>query len=155
MGETIMVVLHIYGALAIILLFCDHPDTGYKSSKMKIGVAEPILTQKREKKPLGQRYQYSTRWGNNIMVVLPVCGDLAIFLLFFNHQDTESESWEIEIGVSGPILTQKKSNNVSMGQKHPYYTRWVKNVVIIHLYGDIATFYYFVTTKTLNLNHEK
>ena len=44
----------------------------------------------------------------NIAVVLHIDGDLAIFLLFCYHQDTESESQEMEIGVSGPIISQKK-----------------------------------------------
>ena len=30
-----------------------------------------------------------------------------MFLIFFDHQDTESESPEIEIGVARPIFIQK------------------------------------------------
>ena len=41
-----MVVLHIYGALAMFQLFCDHQDTAFESGEMEIGVAGPILTQK-------------------------------------------------------------------------------------------------------------
>ena len=41
----------------------------------------------------------------------------------------------MEIGVYGPILTQKNIKG-SMGQLYPYSTKWVKNiVVIIHIYG--------------------
>ena len=44
----------------------------------------------------------------------------------------------MEIGVYGPILTQKNIKG-SMGQLYPYSTKWVKNiVVIIHIYGATA-----------------
>ena len=43
------------------------------------------------------------------MVTLHIYGALVIFLLVYDHQDTESESWKMEIGVAGPILTQKKT----------------------------------------------
>ena len=36
-------------------------------------------------------------------------GALAIFLLLCDHQETESESQDIEICVAEPILTQKKT----------------------------------------------
>ena len=42
------------------------------------------------------------------MVIIHIHGALAIFVLFCDHQDTESESQEIKIGVSGPISTHKK-----------------------------------------------
>ena len=29
-------------------------------------------------------------------------------MLFYDNQDTESESWEIEIGLAGPITTLEK-----------------------------------------------
>ena len=54
-----------------------------------------------------QLYSYSTILLRNIVVVLRIYGSLAIFILFFDHQDTESESREMEIGVYQPILTQK------------------------------------------------
>ena len=41
------------------------------------------------------------------MVVLHIYGPKAISLLFCNHPDTESESWDMEIGVAGPILPKK------------------------------------------------
>ena len=46
MGENIVVVLCIDGALAIILLFCDYQDNGSDSCDMEKCVSEPILTQK-------------------------------------------------------------------------------------------------------------
>ena len=42
------------------------------------------------------------------MVLLHICGALDIFLLFCDQQDTESNKSEMEVGVAGPILTQKK-----------------------------------------------
>ena len=40
-----------------------------------------------------------------------IYGARAIFLLFCDHQDTESESHEIEISIYQPIFTQKYSTN--------------------------------------------
>ena len=42
-----------------------------------------------------QKYPYSKRWEENIVVVLHICGARANILQFFDHQDTESESCEI------------------------------------------------------------
>ena len=41
------------------------------------------------------------------MAILPIFGARAIFLIFCNHQDTESESREIKISVAGPTFTNK------------------------------------------------
>ena len=41
------------------------------------------------------------------MVIIYIYTPRAIFLLFSNHQDTESESQDMEICVAGPILNQK------------------------------------------------
>ena len=54
-----------------------------------------------------QQYLYYTRQDKNILVVLHIYEDSAIILLFFDHQDTESESCEIEMSISQPILTHK------------------------------------------------
>ena len=64
---------------------------------MKIGVAEPMLTQKKIKVSMGQRCPYSTKWVLKVVVILHIYGARAIFLLFCNNQDTESGSQEIEI----------------------------------------------------------
>ena len=47
MIENIVAIIHIYGARAIFLLFCDHEDTESEPSEMAIDVAGPILTQKK------------------------------------------------------------------------------------------------------------
>ena len=36
-----------YGALDILLLFCDHQETGSESREMEICVTEPLFTQKK------------------------------------------------------------------------------------------------------------
>ena len=47
--EKIVVILHINGARAILLLLCDHQDTEYEECVMDSGVAGPILTNKKSK----------------------------------------------------------------------------------------------------------
>ena len=49
-----MSIPHIYGARAVLLLFCDHQDTESESCEIEIGVAGPIFTQKLSK-PLWKR----------------------------------------------------------------------------------------------------
>ena len=53
-----------------------------------------------------------------------IYGARASFILFCDHQDTESESQEIEIGVAGPIFTQKK-----------YQRYYGKRITILHKMG--------------------
>ena len=65
-----------------------------------------------------QQYPYSTGWVKNIVVILYIHGALFIYLLFCNHQDTEYESREMEIGVAGPIFAQKNKKD-SMGKQSP------------------------------------
>ena len=90
----------------------------------------------------------------NIAVILHVFGALAIFLLFCDDQETESESLEMEIGVVGPILNHKNNMKGPMGQLYPYSTKWVKCfLVILRIYGARAIFYYLVITKKLNISH--
>ena len=49
------------------------------------------------------------QWEKNTNTIIHIFGARAIFLLFYDNQDTESESRGIEIGVSGPIFTHKIS----------------------------------------------
>ena len=46
--------------------------------------------------------------GGKVVAVLHIYSARANFLLFCNHQDTDSESCEMEIDVAGPIFVQKK-----------------------------------------------
>ena len=57
-----------------------------------------------------QLYVYSIKGVKNIEVIIHIYGALAILILFWDHQDTESESWDIKIGVAGTLLTQKKTS---------------------------------------------
>ena len=41
----------------------------------------------------------------NNVIIIHVYGARYMFPLFCDHQGTESESWEIETGVTGPIFT--------------------------------------------------
>ena len=58
---------------------------------MKIGVVGPILTQEKHQRLYGTTIYIIYKMGGGITVILPIYGARAIFLLFCNHQDTESE----------------------------------------------------------------
>ena len=62
---------------------------------MEIGVAGPIFARKNIKGYMVQLYTYYTIWEKNIVVIIHIYGARAIFLLFYYHQDTESESQEV------------------------------------------------------------
>ena len=89
--KNIVVILHIYGAIAIFLLFCDRQDAEYESQEMEIGIAGPIFTSKNIKCLMGQQYPYSASLEENIVVFIHIYGIRAILLLFCDHQDTESK----------------------------------------------------------------
>ena len=44
---------------------------------------------------MGQLFPYSTKWEKNIVMIRHIYGDIAIFLLFYDDQDTLSTEWEI------------------------------------------------------------
>ena len=56
---------------------------------------------------MGQQYLYHKIWVTNIVIIILIYVALAMFLLFCDHQNTESESLDIEIGVATPIFTHK------------------------------------------------
>ena len=60
-----------------------------------MGVTGRIFTLKNSKDSMGKRYSYSTIWEQHIEVFLNIYGATVIFLLFYDHQDTESKSGEI------------------------------------------------------------
>ena len=74
---------------------------------MEIGVAEPIFTHKNIKGSMVQQYPYPKRWEQNSVAIIHIYGARAILLLFYDNQETESETCEIEVGVAGPISTKK------------------------------------------------
>ena len=96
---------------------------------MEIGFFGPIFIQKNISRFMGQRYPQYTIWEKNIIVILHIYGDRAIYLFFYNHQDTESESWVNRIFVSGPIITQKNIKG-AIGQQYSYSTRWGGNILV-------------------------
>ena len=63
-------------------------------------VAGPIFTNKNIKGYMGQQYPYSTRWEQNIVAIIHIYWGRVISLLLCDHQETESESYEMEIGVA-------------------------------------------------------
>ena len=67
------------------------------------------------------------------MVLLHIYGALAILILFCDHQDTESESLDMEIGVAGPILTQKKYQRLYGTMISILYNINEKNAVNLHI----------------------
>ena len=116
-----------------------------------MNISKPIFTHKNIKGSTVQQYPYSTRWENFFVVILHIYGDRAIFLIFCDHQDTESGLCEMDMGVAGPTSSQKEKKG-SIGQQYPYFTRWHKNIVdILHCFGLEPFFWYYVFTKTLNL----
>ena len=89
-----MSIIHIYGDRGIVLLLNHNQDNKYESCEIEMGVAGPIFT-KKTKGYMGQQYSYSTRWEKNIVAIIHIYVDRAIFPLFYYHQDTESKSCSI------------------------------------------------------------
>ena len=138
-----MVILHIYGAIAIFLLFCDRQDAEYESQEMEIGIAGPIFTSKNIKCLMGQQYPYPTKWEKNIVVIIHIYGAIAIFLLFCVHKDTGSESCEIEISVTGPIFAQKKIVKALWDSDIYTLKMGENNVIFLRINGTITIFLLF------------
>ena len=70
------------------------------------------------------------------MAIIHIYVARTIYLLFCDNQDTESESLEINIGVSEQLLTQKKW--WSLWENDIYTTQDVINMLwdFFHIYGD-------------------
>ena len=109
---------------------------------MIIGVDGPIFTHKNIKGYTSQRYLYHNIWKKHIVAIIHIYGARAILLLLYDNLDTESQSRDIIIDVSGPILTHKNIK-ASMGQQYIYHTIWEKIVAILHIYGARAIFLLF------------
>ena len=67
---------------------------------------------------MGQCYSYSTTWVKSIVAIIHIYGPGSISPLFCNHRDTEPEWREMEIGVTGLILTQKISKSLWVNDIH-------------------------------------
>ena len=92
---------------------------------MIIGVDGPIFTHKNINCYIKQQYPHCTIWEKHIVAIIHIYGYRAIFLLLYDNLDTESQSRDIIIDVSGPILTHKNIK-AYMGQQYTYHTRWEK-----------------------------
>ena len=110
-------------------------------SDVKSILAYLIQYSRREKKKVSmeQLYPYYTRWGGNILVFLHIFGTVAISLLLCDHQDTESESWGIEMSISQLIFTQKISHPI-LEKISTLYKMWENIVVTLHICGAIPIF---------------
>ena len=90
MGERIVVVIRIYGDIAIFLLLCDHKDSELQSWELVIGESRSVLTQGKIKGYMGQWYAESKKWkfycGRSSYMLY---GAISIFLLFYDHKYTE------------------------------------------------------------------
>ena len=89
--KNIVVILHNYGARGILLIFCDLPDTESESCEIRMSIYQAIFNHKNISKALWDNYIHTLQYRRKTVVVLHIYGTLFIFLLFFYHQDTESE----------------------------------------------------------------
>ena len=92
----------------------------------------------------GTSHTYSKGWVDFVLVILHFFGDLAIFLLFCNHQNTKSESRDMEIGVSGPIFTHKNIKG-SLVQWNTYKKNWKKILWQFFIFMELDPFFYDYT----------
>ena len=86
-----MVIIHIYGAIAIFLLFYDDQDTGSEECKIQMSKSQLIFTHLKTSKAILDIIFMLYRIGENIVEILYIYEDRDIFLLFYDEQDTVSE----------------------------------------------------------------
>ena len=104
MGEIILIIFYIYGALAIFLLIFGHQETKSKTRELEIGVTGPIFTYKYQR-PYGTMTAIIYKMGENYCGNSLFFGARFIFLLLCVHLDTESEWCQIYISIYQPIST--------------------------------------------------
>ena len=83
MGETIVVIIHIYESRAISLLFYNHQDTNSKAQESGVGVARPILTQKTTSKAICDNNIYTPQDGSKTFWQLFICMELQPISVYF------------------------------------------------------------------------
>ena len=88
-----MAILRIYGARAILLLFCYHKDIESKSCEIEFTISQPILTHKRYQSFYGTIISIlynmgETNFGNSSYLL-----SFRHFLLFCDQQGTESDKY--------------------------------------------------------------
>ena len=64
--KNIVVILHIYGARAILLLFCDHKDTESESREIGMSIYQTIFTHKTIPKALWYNNIHNLQTGRNL-----------------------------------------------------------------------------------------
>ena len=80
--KIIVVILNIYGALSILLLFCNHQDTESEAQEMTTGVAGTILEQKKHQRPYGTTISIPFKIGKSFVVISHIYSDRHIFYYF-------------------------------------------------------------------------
>ena len=83
---------------------------------------------------MGQWYPYCKKWDKNIVVILHSYGSTAILLIFCDHQDTESELFEIEMSTSEPIFVLGKQIKIYKTTIYKTYKIGENIVAILHIY---------------------
>ena len=91
MVENTVVIIRIYGAKAILLLFYDDQETEKEKWEIQMSTSKLILTHE-----IYQRLHLTMisilYWMvENTVVIIRIYGARAIFLLFYDDQDTENE----------------------------------------------------------------
>ena len=104
--------LHIYGDRAIFLHFFLTNTMSLIHVKLKRSYLNQYSPINRYQRLYGTMVSKFYKMGGNIVVVLHIDGALDMFLVYCDHQDTKSESRYVEIGVDGPILSQKKPKSI-------------------------------------------
>ena len=123
--------------------FYNHQDTDSLWWDMETGSAGPISTHKNIEGSLGKWHKYPSILEGNIVAYLHVYVGISIFILLCDNQGTEYGSWEIQIGVAGPIFTNQNIKG-SVRQWYIYSIRRIENIVtIIHIYRARAIFLLF------------
>ena len=148
-----MIVLHIYGARAIFLkylLSLRHWVGVTRNGNWFISIS--IHTEKYHRIygtmkfiQFNMRYLYGLNikyfWmGRNflLLIVFRLSSFVFLILLFCDHQDTESESCEIEMIISQPISTHKNISN----------TLWDNNIYTLQYWRNILwLFFIFVVLE--------
>ena len=90
-----MVILYIDEDRAILLLFYDDKDTVSTQCEIEISISQLIFTHKNIPKNIWDNNIHTLQNGRNIVITLHIYGDISIFLLFNDDQDTLSNKCEI------------------------------------------------------------
>ena len=90
-----MVILHIYGDRANFLLFYDEKNTLSTECEIEMSISQIICTHKNIPRNLWYNDIHTRQNGENIVIILHICGAIAIFLLFYDDQDILSTECEI------------------------------------------------------------